>query len=160
MKINKNYRNLIVIITLTLFLIASCREKKKPMAPVIETGWNNTPSNQTSESTCQSQGGIDCQGCCQNPISSNILTCCKPNKCIERMQFHVFIEDLGDITIEKFPRGNYGVWYGEKDLNFGNRQYVDAEYQGNDKYKFVINDKEYYFTSTIIDCIMSIRIEI
>lgn len=108
--------------------------------------------------TCQSQGGINCQGCCKSPISSsNILTCCNATSCIERIQFETIIEGLGNVTIERFTAGNYGVWYGEKDKDFGIRKYVDAELIADNTYRFTINRIEYQFTITNLGCDVSIN---
>jgi len=113
-------------------------------------------SNKTEFETCQSKGGINCEGCCKSAIfSSNVFTCCAPDSCDERIQMHYVLEGLKNITIEKFPKEKYGVWYGEKNIDFGNRKYVDAEQIDDKIYKFVVDKKEYQFTVTEFGCAIS-----
>lgn len=172
----KKYRMLIVLVLLLLLVIAGCKGKKKPAAPEPlkpEDYAKLTPEQEIAQeqeklaqavnesiAACQKQGGINCQGCCKNPIfSSNVLTCCSPvnESCIERIQFQAVFDGLGNVTIERFPNGNYGVWYGEKDETFGNRLFVDAEKIDKNTYKFIIDGREYQFTITEFGCGISTK---
>ena len=169
MKIKK-YRNIVFVLLILLVVIAGCKEKekKKPAAPEPlkpEDFAKKIPEQELSqqvaeaEASCQKQGGINCKGCCKNPIfSSNVLTCCSPinDSCVERFQLQAVFEGLGEVTIERFPNGNYGVWYGEKDETFGNRQFVNAENIGGNTYKFIVDGNEYHFTVTEAGCSISI----
>ena len=112
--------------------------------------------------TCESKGGINCEGCCKSPIfSSNVFTCCEPKGCIERTQFQASNKfgKLENVTIEKFPKGNYGVWYGGKDKDFGVRKYADATLIKDNIYKFIAEEKEYQFTTINSGCDISIDSE-
>lgn len=173
----KKQHSFAVIILMILFIIvlSGCGgggNKKKPKAPeplkpqdyarlTPEQELNEINSKIVeAEATCQKQYGVNCNGCCKNPIfSNNILTCCSSqnDSCIERIQLPANFEGLGDVTIERFPNGNYGVWYGEKDKDFGNRQFVDAENVGKDAYKFSVDNKEYHFNVIQSGCGISFR---
>ena len=72
----------------------------------------------------------------------------KEIECGERIQAKAFFDDLGEVTIEKFSDGNYGVWYGEKDETFGIRSYIDAYNVKGNYYNFEVDDKTYQFKVT------------
>lgn len=179
---NKNQLRFVVAILMFLLIIvlAGCGggDKKKPLAPEIEKYKNvsdkfnktellDDKPNKTEfeiieeKKTCESKGGINCEGCCKSPIfSSNVFTCCVPKGCIERNQLEARFEDLENVTIEQFPKGNYGVWYGKKDIDFGNRKYVDAEQIDSKKYNFIIEKKKYEFTVKESGCSISTIVDI
>lgn len=166
------------IFLILLLMLSGCKSLKflHPIAgPIISvadklTGGgesNNRQPNQSNSAnssnpvltnqTCQMNRGIECKGCCESKIpSSNTNLCCKPDKCIERIQSAAHFDSLGNVTIERFPRGNFGVWYGDRNDEFGNRLFADAKEIGENHHSFSVNSAEYQFTAAFDGCRISI----
>lgn len=167
MKLTKSNFKVALSSFIILIIISGCgifKPKKDPYAPKPVKAKDSTEPKKDSfsgtELRCQKLGGLICKGCCLKPLfSSEDVTCCQSDSssCLDRFQNKEFYTGIGSITIERFPEGNYGVWYGQKNKTFGVRDYVDAQQISQNLYKFVVEGRQYNFAVTKFGCGISTR---
>ena len=160
--------SILAIFLLFVLLISGCKqqENKKPAAPEIQNAEINAQNASASSARqnaeqCQKKGGVICNGCCDKVIFTNQnFICCDSlrENCLERKQVDTNFVGLGMVTIELFPNGKVGVWYGDKDANFGNRLFVNAIEDATGAkgdYVAAINNVAYKFTIRQSGCRIS-----
>ncbi|MBI4441284.1 hypothetical protein HY639_03890 [Candidatus Woesearchaeota archaeon] len=101
-----------------------------------------------ASATCAAQGANDCGETNTCPEqqwmkSSDVIRCCK-TACIERIQTTTKIDGLGEVVIERFGPGKFGVFYGQGakigGIDIGRSAYATATNVGKNEYEFTTTD--------------------